>query len=66
MKNTHREPHDCNMSYNSAEELEIISVFEVQLQYLQEMERLQQVYIPLPDNDFQEDISPQKDELHEA
>ena len=66
MKNTNREPPNYDMSFYSAEELEMISVFEAQLQFYQELERLHQVYIPLPDNVFQEDISPQKDEMHEA
>ena len=65
MEKTNREPHDYDTSDTSVEELEMISVFEAQLQFFQEMASFHQSYIPLPDNVL-ENLSPLKDEMHEA
>ncbi|MFC1508834.1 hypothetical protein ACFL60_03990 [Candidatus Omnitrophota bacterium] len=66
MEKKNHELLDYEMSIYTAEELEKTSVFEAQLQFFQEFDRLHQEYIPLPDNVFQEEHSPQKDRMYEA
>ena len=66
MKNKDQKPYDYDMRYYSAEELEMVSVFEAQLEFYQELKRLRKMYIPLSDSVFQEKLSPQKNKMPEV